>query len=51
MHPNLKVINVYAQPEVKYQVINKLIATIEKIQKIEPGMEFIVAGDFNLELT
>ena len=50
VEPNLKIINVYMQPEKKSIIRSELINTIGKIKKIEPGREIIVLGDMNMDL-
>ena len=50
IQPNLKVINVYAQPDNKKRILKELMLTIDKIQKVEPGTQLIIAGDMNVEV-
>ena len=50
IQPNLKVINVYAQPDNKKRILKELMLTIDKIQKVEPGTQLIIAGDMNIEV-
>jgi len=49
VEPDLRVVNIYAQPEQKMNIIKQLITRIKKIEKIEPGVEFIIAGDMNTD--
>ena len=47
--PNLKVINVYGQPEKKNEIIEEMLYKVNRIRAIEPNKNIIIAGDFNIE--
>lgn len=47
----IKIINVYAQPDNRKRIYEQLIVTIQTIKRAEPGIELIIGGDFNLDLS
>ena len=50
VQPNLKLINVYAQPEQKKKIIKQTISIIKEIKKVEINKEIIIAGDLNTDI-
>ena len=47
----LKAINYYAQPNRRKSSFRLLKKTIMKIRKAEPGIQIIIGGDFNHDLS
>ena len=47
---HVKLINVYFQPNKKQEIRERLLDTIHKIMKAEPGVLIVLGGDFNTPL-
>lgn len=46
----LKTINYYARPHRRKRAMNALLKVIKRIRRAEPGVQIVLAGDFNHQL-
>ena len=47
---SIKLVNVYMQPDHKQEIKERLMVTLHRIQRAEPGTTIILGGDFNERL-